>query len=250
LSNAKIEIIMLTYNRLPVFGRSITALLATLPTSARVTVCAQGCTDGTLKFLQNWTSPKLDLRIEAENIGLARYKELVEASEADIIVTCDDDVWDFSEGWGEVFERVLYGNHNVGYVCAVPVNGKVGGLPIDLLLNPIKLEDGLTFFDCPCGGWFSATTREVLDAVGGFPVANRSKFDLEDAIFGSLVRASGLRAGAIEQVTVYHACSIEDKIGFGLADQMTENAIELHKAGWITLQSLDQTLDKIRRLDT
>lgn len=246
--NAKIEVIMLTYNRFPVFGRSLTALLKTLPSNAYVTVCAQGCTDETLNFLQNWTNPKLNLLIESENIGLARYKELVERSTADIIVTCDDDVWDFSLGWETIFERVLFGDYNIGYICAMPINGKAGGLPINFLLNPIELEDDLTFFDCPCGGWFSATTRKVVDTIGGFPLANRSKFDLEDALFSGIVKAADMRAGAIEQVTVYHACSVRDKIAFGLAAQMIENAQELQKAGWISSRSLEHTIAEIEQL--
>lgn len=243
----KIDVVVLTNNRLAVLQKCLPDLLATKDSSVHITVCAQGCYDGTNEWLQR-AGLDLNFIIEEENIGLARYKEFVDTSQADIIVTCDDDCWDFSIGWPKIFRQVLSGDHNVGYVCAVPINGKAGGLPRSWLMNPVSLSKTLTFHMCPCGGWFSGTTRAHLDRVGGWPHADKSLFDLEDALLNKRMRAHGIATGAIEQITCYHACSLNDKVALGLENQIALNTEELHAAGWISSTAKDKTLTEIQNL--
>lgn len=233
-----IEVVMITHNRLGFLTKSLPDLLANLPESATVRVCAQACTDGTNEWLRGVEHPRLGVEVRTHGIGLARQKELVDSSKADIIVTCDDDVWSISPGWAEKFAIALTSPQRIGYVCAVPTNGLDGGMAPEALRSSIPLAPDVTFYPTACGGWFAATTRRLLDRVGGFPAADRSRFDVYDALYAAAVLRAGHRFGAIAEVTVHHAHSIRAKVAAGFAEQVRDNLREAHRAGWLTAENL------------
>jgi len=210
-----VSLCMITYNKLPFLQRTIDAVINSLDESLHFEfiIFNNGSDDGTEEYLSMFSHvcPKnVECKILTgdKNYGLNAYGMIVPLATGDIIVTVDDDIFEIEPpGWEGRFKRVLtsrFGGRKFGYVSTDTINddgGRWEGSPLGhASIDGMMIEIG------NAGGWFAATTREVIDAVGGFHTG-KGLMHLEDADFQSRVAGKGLLVGTLLDTRVFHARS-------------------------------------------
>lgn len=208
-----ISICMITYNKLPFLKRSLAAIADSVvgDWDVEIIVLDNGSTDGTSQHLEIFAhicpvNIKYTHVREERNVGLNGYGLIVPMATGDIIVTADDDVFEVAPpGWEERFRRVLYstfGGRRFGYVSTDTLNedgGRLSGGALGIArIDDLEIEVGIA------GGWFAATTRDVVDCVGGFHLG-MPRMHLEDADFQGRVWNSGYLVGTLLNTKVFHA---------------------------------------------
>jgi len=236
---------MITYNKYPFLRRTIAAILDSVDESkdTELLIYNNGSTDYTTKYLPmlEHACPeyiKCKVFYGDENIGLNAYGVIVPEATGDIIVTIDDDIFDIQpRGWEKIFRKALhtrFDGRRFGYVSTDTMNKDGGRLPDQAIglasIGGLNIEVG------PAGGWFAATTREVVDLVGGFHTG-KGKMHLEDLDFQRRVWEKGLLVGTVLNIEVFHARSPEVYKRFGREDTYLEK-MRLAQLEGITLEPL------------
>jgi len=206
---------MVTYNKLPFLKRSIEAVLNSLDSEKlyEFIIFDNASDDGTAEWLSLLShvcpeNVKLEIVTGDQNYGLNAYGMIVPKTTAEIVVTVDDDIFDIAPPmWEELFERVLFNKFNgrqFGYVSTDTMNadgGRYNGSPIGYAnLGELTVEIG------PAGGWFAATTQDVIEDVGGFHTG-KGAMHLEDLDFQTRVWNKGFLVGTLMNISVLHARS-------------------------------------------
>lgn len=207
------SVCMITYNKLPFLKRSLPAIIESIDPSKEVEllVLNNGSDDGTEDYLRAVAHIMPDnVRYRSFNsrwnIGLNAYSIVTSAASGNIIVTADDDIFEIiPDGWEGRFEKVLhgtFGGRRFGYVSTDTINDDGGRMPdsaIGLAKNgDIEIEVG------PAGGWFAATTKEIMNKVGGFHIDKPAMY-LEDADYQRRVWNEGYLVGTLLNTKVFHA---------------------------------------------
>lgn len=208
-----VSICMVTYNKLPFLKKALQAILNSLDTEVQfeLLVYNNGSDDGTaehLSLLAHALPENILYKVwdGEENIGLNAYGLLVPHATGKIVVTTDDDIFHIGPpGWEARFSKVLtsrFGGRVFGYVSTDTTN-EDGGRMKDSALGTAEI-DGLTIEVGAAGGWFAATTQEVLAEVGGFHTGKGAMF-LEDSDFQKRAWDRGYLCGTLLDTQVFHA---------------------------------------------
>jgi len=231
-----ISVCMITYNKLPFVERSVPVILGSLDPKYRFefAIWDNGSTDGTWDYLSGVRVPNnvnLILRRGKKNIGLNAYSEIAKETTGGIIVTADDDIFDIQPaGWEDRFIRVLaskFSGRLFGYVGTDTINtdgGRVCNYWGVATLNGLRVEVG------PVGGWFSATTRDVYNKVGGFHSGKAAMY-LEDADYQVRVGGAGYLVGTLINTKVLHARSPSYYKELNCTDTYAEKMVLAELAG-------------------
>lgn len=227
-----VSLCMITYNKLPFLKKSIPAILDSLDESKsfEFLIFDNGSNDGTKEYLLMFShvcpeNVKCHITFGDENIGLNAYGMIVPHSTGKIVVTVDDDIFEIAPlGWEDRFAKILFskfGGKRFGYVSTDTINedgGRYDGTPLG-----IAKIDGLTVEVGPAGGWFTATTQEVLSIVGGFHTG-QGAMHLEDADYQNRVWDNGLMCGTLLDTKVFHARAPRFYKELGVTDTYIEKA--------------------------
>ena len=208
-----VSVCIITYNKYPFLRRALAAFFYSIDKSKNfeLLIYDNGSTDYTVKYLPVLPhicpdNVKCSVFVGKENVGLNAYGLLVPCATGEIIVTMDDDIFDIEPpGWEERFRRILFtkfDGRRFGYVSTDTIN-EDGGRIKDGVIGHASVG-GMTVEVGPAGGWFAATTREVLELVGGFHTG-KGKMHLEDLDFQQRVWEKGLLVGTLLDTQVFHA---------------------------------------------
>ena len=213
-----ISIVMITWNKLPFLKFSLPTIIESVSRDdVEIVVVDNGSDDGTRDYLLEFQDSELAEKVVyrpiffMNNIGLNAYGYIINNGwlDGDIIVTADDDIFDVQpSGWEDIFEKALSTNFDgrkFGYVGSDTINHD-GGRVYDYYglaeANGLQIEIGAV------GGWFTATTREVVKEVGGFSTGKPEMY-LEDADFQRKAWHAGYLIGTTRNIKVFHACGEE-----------------------------------------
>jgi glycosyltransferase involved in cell wall biosynthesis len=188
----KISVIVPTHNRRALLERKLRALERELG-DFEIVVVADGCADGTLEFL-NGFSTKLNVQVlELPGLGAAAARNAgVRASSGRVLLFSDDDVISRS-GWVLAHANA----HSQKNVVAV------GRLEL-----PTQLRDGVSFLG-PKALWWNATganssvSRDLFDRAGGYDEAFR-EYGGEDPDFGFRLLKSGANFMFLDRAVAEH----------------------------------------------
>lgn len=224
-----ISICLITYNKLPFLSKSINALVESIDSSFKVQFLTwdNGSTDGTGPYLSSIKMPDNVIHEHHSshmNVGLNAYGLLARSATGKIIVTMDDDIFKIEpRGWEHRFIKVLestFGGKRFGYVGTDTINSD-GGRNYNswgvATIDDLRVEIGLV------GGWFSATTIDVYNAVGGFHIGKPEMY-LEDADYQNRVWQNGYLCGTLLNSKVLHARSPSYYEELGCIDTYKEKA--------------------------
>ena len=240
------SICMITYNKLPFLVRSLKAITGSVSGDVEVEliVLDNGCTDGTTEYLEAFSNicpATVDFkwRRQARNVGLNGYGLIVPEATGKVIVTADDDIFEVCPpGWERRFGHVLFnkfGGRTFGYVGTDTINDDGGRAPEEASLGFARLGD-LEIEVGPAGGWFTATTKEVISRVGGFHT-NEPRMHLEDADFQGRAWAAGYLVGTLLNTRVLHARSPHYYVELGCENTYLEKS-EMAKEVGIRLERI------------
>ena len=175
----KVSVIVPTHNRRALLERKLRALEHELG-DFEVVVVADACADGTLEFLQKF-STKLDLRVlELPGLGAAAARNAgVQASSGRVLLFSDDDVIPRS-GW---------------VLAHANAHAEKNVVAVGRLELPSQLRDGASFLG-PKALWWNATgansslSRDLFFRAGGYDEAFR-EYGGEDPDLGFRLLKSG-----------------------------------------------------------
>lgn len=206
MAKPEISICMITYNKAPFVRKSVRAIMEAVadPNIVEFLVLNNGCTDYTEDVLVG-LSRDFNITIcgSGRNLGLNGYSVLADRARGEMIVTADDDVFYLSPGWERVFGDALNSREIIGYIGADTIN-EDGGRMYDATFAMKDLPPHGIIELGPVGGWFAATTRQVMDVVGGFHRGKAEMF-LEDLDYQRRCWANGYACGVTRAVRVLHA---------------------------------------------
>ncbi len=227
-----VSVVCCTHNKLLFLKDFLASFLENSRPDTELVVCAQGCTDGTNRWLSQYQfnsiirANHIKFVIETDNIGLSRYDELVQTYTAgDIIIDADEDVLLF-KGYEEVLSDVLT-DGRFGWVGIPAKNTELLKFPGGRQWN----VNGYRVVEAAVGGHLAATSKKVWERVGGFG-RGRTIFDPEDARYqrecieaGYLtgVAIGEIGVGITERVECEHHNSWEWAIKYGTVEQKMEN---------------------------
>lgn len=239
----KVSICMITYNKLPFLRISLPTIAESITCrDTELLVWNNGSDDGTEEYLHEYEKmcpPHINYRIFHSdfNCGLNAYGFITKKATGDLIVTADDDIFDIVPlGWEKKFKRIFnsrFGGSRFGYISTDTIN-KDGGRIYDKI-GIAKLGD-LTIEIGAAGGWFAATTREIMEEVGGFHT-NQKLLYLEDLDYQARAWSAGYLCGTLLNTKVYHACGPEHYERLGCKKTYNEK-VELARDAGIHLPSL------------
>jgi len=212
-----VSVCMVTYNKLPFLKKAIVAFLDSVSDLKKYEflIFDNGSDDGTHEYLSMFAhacpeNVRCKIVTGDRNYGLNAYGMIIPEASGEIVVTMDDDIFEIRPtGWEDRFKTVLYSTfgkdkRRFGYVSTDTINDD-GGRPLESSLGTAEV-DGLEIDIGPAGGWFAATTREVIDFVGGFHTG-MGPMHLEDLDFQNRVWSRGLLVGTLLNTKVLHARS-------------------------------------------
>lgn len=219
----KASVVVITYNRLKMLRQCVESILAnTGDVDYELIVWDNASTDGTGEYLDELAkgNPPLQPIHHSENVGLNGVALGVERARGAYIVDMDDDVVEVPKGWlGEMiraFEQVP----KAGYLAANVVQDEhTGGAkgPDDMYVT-VDHGAGVVIEHGPTGGWCTITSREVLDAIGGFTKAPGRIFFSEDGEFAQRCMRNGLHVGIVRDLVVRHLAGVEMNRQYGYLD--------------------------------
>lgn len=163
MESQKLDICIVTYNRLPYLQNCIWSILASTSIDYRLTVLSDNSTDGTNEWLLEMKSHgKIDcVIINEENLGTAAsFNRAISSTSSEFFVMACDDMW-FHRGWDIESIEVLNTHKDAGIVTFFnfPIN------PTDTQLK--KISDK-AYFRQATGLGASFIKRELFDKAGGF----------------------------------------------------------------------------------
>ena len=188
----KVSVIVPTHNRRALLERKLRALERELG-DFEIIVVADGCADGTLEFL-NGFSTKLDVQVlELPGVGTAAARNAgVRASSGRVLLFSDDDVIPRS-GW---------------VLAHANAHATKNAVAVGRLELPAQLRDGASFLG-PKALWWNATgantsmSRDLFDRAGGYDESFR-EYGGEDPDLGFRLLKSGANFVFLDRAVAEH----------------------------------------------
>ena len=151
-----------------------------------------------------------------QNIGTNGYAAAFLKAKYKYLVEVDDDILAVPKGWDRQIDRAFRTIPRLGY-CALDViqDRYTNGAKPGASMYAEKNYSGICLLEGPTGGWFSATTRQIYNKVGGFIYLPSKPFRAEDGYYSWKMKAAGYRYGLLKEVYVYHACGEKWNAAFG-----------------------------------
>ena len=208
---ARIDVVLVTWNRLAFARLAVRALLDTarLPGS-RIVIWDNGSTDGTAEFLGGLDDPRLRVTRHPENLGLSAYARAARGLDGDYLAHMDDDVLLLPGDWQEAMVMAFRKAPRLGYLGLDVHQDEFtnGARPTPTRYCLTRYDDETTIAYGPVGGWFAMTPREVYERVGGFLDDPTRKYFLVDGNYYQKVRHAGRDKGLLWGRRAYHACGL------------------------------------------
>jgi glycosyltransferase involved in cell wall biosynthesis len=159
----KLDICIVTYNRLPYLQNCVWSILASTQVDYRLTVLSDNSTDGTNEWLLEMKSyGKIDnVIINEENLGTAAsFNRAINSTSSEFFVMACDDMW-FHRDWDHASISLLNTHKDAGIVTFFnfPIN------PTDSQLK--KISDA-AYYRQSTGLGASLIKRELFDKAGQF----------------------------------------------------------------------------------
>jgi len=199
-----------------------TVLANTTDSDYELIVWDNASTDGSAEYLDSVAADHAHVRIvhSPENVGLNGVARGVALAKGVYIVEMDDDVLEVPACW---LPRMVHAFETVpraGYLAANVVQDALtnGAKPPASHYRVRDFGDGVVVEIGPAGGWCTITSREVVDAVGGFLEMPGRIFFAEDQDFVKRCRRHRYRVGVVRDVVVYHATGFAANQEFGYLD--------------------------------
>jgi len=236
-----ISVLMLTYNKSPFLQRAVPVVLNSMALieHAEILLLDNGSTDDSKAVISTLQEDyPLNVFTLPENIGLNGYSYLAERAKGSIIFTADDDVFEATYGWDEMFISLLnskFSGRSFGYLGSDATNDNGGRQPH--IWGRARLDD-FEIEIAPVGGWLAATTRKIMDRVGGFH-SDMPKMHLDDLDYQNRVWAAGYLCGVVKNIQVFHACAPRWYKELGREATYEEKMANLQEAGiqsWVQAQ--------------
>jgi glycosyltransferase involved in cell wall biosynthesis len=209
-----INLMMVTYNRLPLTIKTLDSILETTNNPFNLIIIDNGSTDGTVDFLKNILQRLYDMREDEggempylrklvikynkENKGIAygRNQGLVEAVKLDgeWLCTVDNDVL-LPQRWSSECIEILKANQSFGSI----------GVNFEDTKYPLVTKGGIEFQEKPQGNLGTACTvfNIRLHKMLGFYKSYGTNYGEEDANFGMRIRVLGLKLGYIKEMGIH-----------------------------------------------
>lgn len=211
---AKVSLVMVTWNRPQFLSWSLASLFATVrrdPSTWELIIWDNG--SGSEKVLERAAErPNVRVLRSGANVGVNGYHHGFEQARlGDYLVELDDDVLWFPDGW---LDRLVLGFQRVprmGFLSADMIEDEYAGLahPMQnerLHYHEVKLDYETTLAVGPASGHCAMTSRAIYDEVGGFPTSADRAFFSDDGHYNRMMRKFGYQRGILRNLKVYHAC--------------------------------------------
>jgi glycosyltransferase involved in cell wall biosynthesis len=212
------SVVVVTYNRSRFLEKCIDAIIAATEMPFELIIWDNNSTDNTQDVVKGFIAakaPLINLK-SRRNIGTNGYAAAFLTAKHQYLVEVDDDILAVPKGWDLLMDRAFKMIPRLGY-CALDVIQ-------DCYTNGAKPEvhqyrdidyKGIHLLEGPTGGWFSATTRQIYNRVGGFIYLPSKSFRAEDGNYSWKMNIAGYRYGLLKEVYAYHACGEKWNAAFG-----------------------------------
>jgi glycosyltransferase involved in cell wall biosynthesis len=227
------SLVLATRNRREFLSCAVTAVVANTQEPFEIIIMDNASDDG---------SEELCRYLEAANPGVVRHVRLQRnigtnayalgflQAKYKYLVDMDDDILALSKGWERAMIDAFRAFPRLGFLALNVVqdqytNGAKKGRTeySDVIQSHTTLELG------PTGGWFSATTREIYNEVGGFVFRPYKPFPPEDGKYIRKLTNHGYFAGILKKKYVYHASVPYWNRAYGYKDIWDEKYRRDHK---------------------
>lgn len=205
----QIAIVVLTYGRVHLLSQCVENVLSRTSAATReILIWDNGSTDGTAEYLATVDDPRVRVIRHSENIGQSAYARSFAQTTSRYLLELDDDMIEAPAHWDLTLLRAFRQLPDVGFLAASLVDN-----PHDPSAHAMYyvhkytevVESGVRLMIGPTGGGCAITSREIYDAVGGFPEDSRRVFFSEDGAYADAVRRAGYRAATMAELKLLHA---------------------------------------------
>jgi len=222
-SNLAASILLVTYNRVNMLRRCVSAVLAnTQGVEYELIVWDNASTDGSSEYLDEVASANPRVRVvhSPENIGLNGVAASVRLARGNYLLEMDDDVIDVPSGWLAEMIRSFEAMPRAGYLAANVVQNDLtdGAKLAPENYTVVDFGNGVLIEFGPLGGWCSITSARVIADVGNFLEMPGRIFFGEDNDFVERCVIAGYRVGIVSSVRVFHAAGAIANKEFGCID--------------------------------
>jgi glycosyltransferase involved in cell wall biosynthesis len=213
------SLVLTTRNRREFLACAVAAVVANTQEPFEIIIMDNASDDG---------SEELCHYLEAANPGVVRHVRLQRnigtnayalgflQAQYKFLVDMDDDILALSKGWDRAVIDAFGAFPRLGFLAMNVVqdeytNGAKKGCTeyADVSQSHTTLQLG------PTGGWFSATTREIYNEVGGFVFRPYKPFPPEDGKYIQKLKRHGYFAGILKNKYVYHASGPYWNLAYG-----------------------------------
>lgn len=170
MNSERLDICVVTYNRLEYLKLCIWSILASTKVDYRLFVISDNSTDGTNEWLQEMKDfGKIDeVIINHENLGSAEsFNRVIRATSSDYFVMTCDDMW-FHRGWDTSSIKILNEMKDCGMVTFF-------NFPINENDPQLKVINDHTYFRQSTGLGSTLISRDLFEAADGFSLPNGLK---------------------------------------------------------------------------
>jgi GT2 family glycosyltransferase len=208
-----ISIVVVTHNRVHLLKRCVQdVLLRTSPLTHEIVIWNNASEDGTRRFLEGLSDPRIRVVHAPENIGQNAYARAFRQATQEYFIELDDDVIEAPQRWDETMLRAFQRVPKIGYLAASLVDD-----PNDSASSYFKyLRDergaysrreinGVALLEGPTGGGCTITSRALYERVGGFGENPNLIYWHEDAAYVKKIHRIGYRSAVLEDLQVWHA---------------------------------------------
>jgi glycosyltransferase involved in cell wall biosynthesis len=170
MDSKKLDICVVTYNRLEYLKLCVWSILASTKVDYRLFVISDNSTDGTNEWLLGMKElGKIDEAIiNSENLGSAEsFNRVIRATSSDYFVMTCDDMW-FHKGWDHSSIKILNEMKDCGMVTFF-------NFPISKEDTQLKRVNDHIYFRQSTGLGSTLISRELFEKAGGFTLPDGLK---------------------------------------------------------------------------
>lgn len=170
MDSKKLDICVVTYNRLEYLKLCVWSILASTKVDYRLFVISDNSTDGTNEWLLEMKElGKIDEAIiNSENLGSAEsFNRVIRATSSEYFVMTCDDMW-FHRGWDHSSIKILNEMKDCGMVTFF-------NFPISKEDTQLKRVNDHTYFRQSTGLGSTLISRELFEKAGGFTLPDGLK---------------------------------------------------------------------------
>jgi len=209
----KVGIILVTYNGLGYLKQGIPSLLKTKYPDFHLYIFDNGSTDGTTTYLRRLKDKRISLIKNGDNVGMNGYPIVATAvsRKCDYMVTIDQDVIHFPDGWLMHLLNAFQSYPGMGYLATnVVQNNFTNGCIWSDYTFEEQEHAGYTYMFGNkyylTGGWCTMTSSKIYQEVQGFRYERDEQFFQIDGPYCDALNHHGYKWAILKDVKVLHAC--------------------------------------------